>query len=70
MPTTSPFKNLFGRNPFSALQKHMRASFAAVELVPDLFEALEKGDRAAVEVAKDKTRCMRKLPLVSSNYTI
>lgn len=54
MPSTSPFKNLFGRNPFSALQEHMRAAVGAVEVVPELFKALAEGDQAAVEKAKDR----------------
>ena len=54
MPSTSPFKNLFGRNPFSALQEHMRAAVGAVEVVPELFKALAEGNQAAVEKAKTR----------------
>lgn len=54
MPPTSPFKNLFGRNPFSALQEHMRAVVQAVEVVPELFNALAEGNQSGVEAAKDR----------------
>ena len=40
MATTNPLANLFGRNPFKALQEHMRAVRQCVDEVPGLFEAL------------------------------
>jgi predicted phosphate transport protein (TIGR00153 family) len=54
MPSTSPFKNLFGRNPFSALQEHMRAAVQAVEVVPELFKALAEADQGRVAILKDQ----------------
>ena len=48
MATTNPLASLFGRNPFSSLQEHMRAVMECVELVPGLFEAAESGDEARV----------------------
>lgn len=48
MATTNPLASLFGRNPFSSLQEHMRAVMACVENVPSLFEAAAAGDQARV----------------------
>lgn len=46
--------NLFGRSPFSALQTHMEKVSACVDLLPALFDALEKRDYAAVETISAK----------------
>jgi predicted phosphate transport protein (TIGR00153 family) len=54
MAPTSPFKNLFGRNPFRAIQEHMRVVLQTVELVPDLFKSVADGDQAKVEQTKDR----------------
>lgn len=48
MKTTNPLGRLFGRNPFSALQEHMRAVMACIDEVPALFEALQNHDRDAL----------------------
>jgi hypothetical protein len=53
MPTSNPLAGLFGRSPFKALQQHMRAVLTCVHQVPDLFEALQKGDQEAVIKVKD-----------------
>lgn len=54
MPSQNPIASLFGRNPFSSLQEHMRAVMACAELVPDLFAAAEAADEArAQEIAAE-----------------
>ncbi|MDX1593241.1 MAG: TIGR00153 family protein [Gammaproteobacteria bacterium] len=50
----SPFTNLFGRSPFTALQKHMRAVIDCVEVVPELFDALCKDDHARLVAAQER----------------
>ena len=54
MAPTSPIGRLFGRNPFTPLQEHMRVVVRCVDEVPELFEALARQDRAAVEAAKER----------------
>ncbi len=54
MATTNPLANLFGRNPFNALQEHMRAVHQCVDEVPGLFEALAAKDRDRIEQIKDR----------------
>lgn len=48
MKTTNPLSRLFGKNPFSALQEHMRLVLACVEELPSLFEALDNHDKEAL----------------------
>ena len=45
MKTTNPLGKLFGKNPFSALQRHMRVVLACLEEVPALFQALIDHDK-------------------------
>ncbi len=52
MASTNPIGSLFGRNPFSALQKHMRIAIQCVDQVPGLFTAVAAGDSAEVEIIK------------------
>lgn len=54
MATTNPLANLFGRNPFKALQEHMRAVRRCVDEVPGLFEALAAKDRDRIEQIKER----------------
>ncbi|GMQ81597.1 MAG: TIGR00153 family protein [Rhodothermia bacterium] len=54
MATTNPIGSLFGRNPFSALQKHMRIVVECADMVPGLFEAVAAGNMAEVEVIKSR----------------
>jgi predicted phosphate transport protein (TIGR00153 family) len=49
----SPFANLFGRSPFTALQQHMRAVIDCVDVVPELFDALCKDDHARLVTAQE-----------------
>ncbi len=53
MPTTNPLGNLFGNNPFTSLQQHMRIVIQCVDEVPKLFEALSRGDFEAIGPIKD-----------------
>jgi predicted phosphate transport protein (TIGR00153 family) len=46
--------NLFGKSPFAPLQSHMELVNACVTLLPELFVALEKKDRAALETIAQK----------------
>jgi predicted phosphate transport protein (TIGR00153 family) len=41
--------NLFGRSPFAPLESHMEKVASCVRLLPDLFDALKRNDRAKVE---------------------
>ena len=50
---TTPLGHLFGRSPFTALQKHMRASVECAEVTPALFQALCDGDKEAIDAAKE-----------------
>ena len=52
MSTTNPLAKLLKRSPFKALQEHMRVVLEAVRPVPDLFEALSRGDQEGVNAAK------------------
>ncbi len=54
MTPTTPFTNLFGKSPFTALQSHMRVVLECVHEVPSLFEALAKGDDEALKQVKDR----------------
>jgi len=54
LATTNPLASLFGRNPFNALQEHMRAVRQCVDEVPGLFEALAAKDRDRIEQIKDR----------------
>jgi len=53
MATTSPLASLFGRNPFSSLQEHMKIVTETVDYVPPLFEALAAKDYDKVGQIKD-----------------
>ncbi len=53
MSTTNPLANLFGKSPFSAIQRHMRVVLECAHEIPPLFEALAAGDRAQVEAIKE-----------------
>ena len=48
----SPLSNLFGRSPFTALQKHMRAVIDCADCVPELFAALCADDGDRLEAAR------------------
>ena len=54
MPTTSPLGKLFGRNPFTSLQQHMRIVIQCADEVPKLFDALAKEDQEAISRIKDR----------------
>ncbi len=54
MATTNPLASLFGRNPFNALQEHMRAVRECVDEVPGLFDALVAKDWDRIEQIKDR----------------
>lgn len=58
MATTNPIGSLFGRNPFSALQKHMRIAVECADMVPGLFEAAAAGNKAEVELIRSRI-CVR-----------
>jgi predicted phosphate transport protein (TIGR00153 family) len=60
MAPTSPIGRLFGRNPFTSLQEHMRVVIQCVDEVPGLFEALAQQDRAAVDDAKNRIFALEK----------
>ena len=53
MSTTNPLAKLLKRSPFKALQEHMRVVLEAVRPVPDLFDALARGDQEGVKSAKE-----------------
>ncbi len=48
----TPLSNLFGRSPFTALQKHMRAAVDCADVVPELFDALIANDGDRLEAAR------------------
>ncbi|HEY5790884.1 MAG TPA: TIGR00153 family protein [Gammaproteobacteria bacterium] len=50
----SPFTNLFGRSPFTALQQHMRVVTECVDAVPELFEALCADDQTRLVAAQER----------------
>ena len=50
----SPFANLFGRSPFTALQQHMRAVIDCVDVVPELFDALIADDHGRLVTAQER----------------
>ncbi|HEY5719060.1 MAG TPA: TIGR00153 family protein [Gammaproteobacteria bacterium] len=50
----SPFTNLFGRSPFTALQQHMRVVTECVDAVPELFDALIADDHARLVAAQER----------------
>ena len=54
MSSTHPLANLFGKSPFSAMQRHMRVVLECTHEIPPLFEALAAGDRKQVEALKEK----------------
>jgi len=54
MASTNPLGSLFGKNPFSALQKHMRIAVECADMVPGLFEAIDAGDRDRFNSIKDQ----------------
>ena len=53
MSTTNPLAKLLKRSPFKALQEHMGVVLKAVRPVPELFEALERGDQEGMTAAKE-----------------
>lgn len=54
MAPTSPLGRLFGRNPFTSLQQHMRVVIRCADEVPALFEALAREDVQALEASRDR----------------
>lgn len=54
MRSTNPLGRLFGPNPFTSLQDHMRVVIECADLLPPLFEALLGGDRSGVQTAKNR----------------
>ncbi len=50
----SPILNLFGRSPFLPLQSHMEKVVTCIQLLPDLFEALEKQEFEKVETIANR----------------
>ncbi len=53
MAGTNPFASLFGRSPFKPMQQHMGVVARCAAEIPGLFEALCRGDSAAVHAAKE-----------------
>lgn len=54
MPSTNPLGSLFGKNPFNALQKHMRIAVECADMVPGLFIAAAADDLNGVERIKNE----------------
>ncbi len=54
MSSTNPFANLFGKSPFTALQRHMRVALECAHEIPPLFEALAAGDKDRVASIKER----------------
>jgi predicted phosphate transport protein (TIGR00153 family) len=54
MSSSNPFGSLFGKSPFSALQRHMRVVLECAREIPPLFEALATGDQDRVTACKNK----------------
>lgn len=54
MSSTNPFASLFGKSPFSALQRHMRVVLECAHEIPPLFEALATGKQKRVAAVKDR----------------
>lgn len=54
MASTNPLGDLFGKNPFRALQKHMRIVVQCADMVPGLFDAAAAGDQAQLVRIKDQ----------------
>lgn len=52
MASTNPIASLFGKNPFNALQKHMRIAIDCADLVPELFEAAAQGDHDRIKTLR------------------
>lgn len=52
MRSTNPLGRLFGPNPFTSLQDHMRVAIECAELLPALFDALIEGDSTRVQAEK------------------
>lgn len=53
MRSTNPIASLLGKSPFKPLQAHMRIVDQCIMEVPALFDALVKGDNAALIKQKD-----------------
>ena len=51
--STNPLPNLFGNNPFTALQKHMAAVMETVAHMPELIRAVIDEDQPLVVRIKD-----------------
>lgn len=47
--STNPLSGLLRRSPFKPIQEHMRVVFACVCLIPPLFDALYRKDKAQIE---------------------
>lgn len=54
MSSTNPFGNLFGKSPFTALQRHMRVVLECAHEIPPLFEALAAGNQEGVAASKER----------------
>jgi predicted phosphate transport protein (TIGR00153 family) len=54
MSSSNPFGSLFGKSPFSALQRHMRVVLECAREIPPLFEALAAGDQGKVTACKNR----------------
>ena len=54
MPTTNPLGSLFGRNPFTSLQKHMTIVIQCADEVPLLFSALAEQNQEEIGRVKDR----------------
>jgi len=54
MRSTNPLGRLFGPNPFTSLQDHMRVVVECVDLLPELFDALLDGDESRVHSGKKR----------------
>ena len=52
--STNPLASLFGRNPFTSLQEHMRVVIRGADLVPALFEALVAEKQEEVDRIKEE----------------
>lgn len=54
MRSTNPLGRLFGPNPFTSLQDHMRVVIECADMLPGLFESLLDGDVSGVQAGKNR----------------
>ena len=54
MRSTNPLGRLFGPNPFTSLQDHMRVVVECADALPALFDALLDGDTSGIQSGKNR----------------